>query len=168
MSDSHNQSQLRNLPDCPLSSQMDLSTHHIQPCSTTVSGLLAKAKLSLNGILGLSQGPLSVVSQLSSQGITPNVFSHCLKGDGDGGGILVLGEILEPSIVYTPLVPKLISGEFLYGFSPDTPKWKQWLIRRHTNQVAKNCDCAPLDAFVQSVYVIYTTFSIQACICYVH
>ncbi|CAN6569846.1 unnamed protein product [Malus baccata var. baccata] len=82
------------------------STRIIFGCSTTVSGLLAKAKLSLNGILGLSQGPLSVVSQLSSQGITPNVFSHCLKGDGDGGGILVLGEILEPSIVYTPLVPK--------------------------------------------------------------
>ncbi|XP_068302671.1 aspartic proteinase 36-like [Pyrus communis] len=82
------------------------STPIIFGCSTTVSGLLAKAKLSLNGILGLSQGPLSVVSQLSSRGITPNVFSHCLKGDGDGGGILVLGEILEPSIVYTPLVPK--------------------------------------------------------------
>ncbi|KAM1061298.1 hypothetical protein TB2_025374 [Malus domestica] len=82
------------------------STPIIFGCSTTVSGLLAKTELSLNGILGLSQGPLSVVSQLSSRGIAPNVFSHCLKGDGDGGGILVLGEILEPSIVYTPLVSK--------------------------------------------------------------
>ncbi|KAM1061299.1 hypothetical protein FF1_025814 [Malus domestica] len=82
------------------------STPIIFGCSTTVSGLFAETELSLNGILGLSQGPLSVVSQLSSRGITPNVFSHCLKGDRDGGGTLVLGKILEPSIVYTPLVPK--------------------------------------------------------------
>jgi hypothetical protein len=41
----------------------------------------------------------------NSRGITPKVFSHCLKGDANGGGILVLGEILEPSIVYSPLVP---------------------------------------------------------------
>ncbi|PQQ00809.1 aspartic proteinase-like protein 2 [Prunus yedoensis var. nudiflora] len=43
--------------------------------------------------------------QLSSQGLTPKVFSHCLKGDDNGGGILVLGEMLEPSVVYSPLVP---------------------------------------------------------------
>lgn len=48
---------------------------------------------------------MSVISQLASQGITPRVFSHCLKGDDAGGGILVLGEIVEPNIVYTPLVP---------------------------------------------------------------
>ncbi|KAM2636493.1 hypothetical protein EV1_021116 [Malus domestica] len=82
------------------------STPIIFGCATTVSGLLARTEVSLNGVLGLSQGPLSVISQLSSRGITPSVFSHCLKGDGNGGGILVLGEILEPSIVYTPLVPK--------------------------------------------------------------
>ncbi|KAM0962116.1 hypothetical protein ACFX13_021711 [Malus domestica] len=82
------------------------STRIIFGCATTVSGLLARTEVSLNGVLGLSQGPLSVISQLSSRGITPSVFSHCLKGDGNGGGILVLGEILEPSIVYTPLVPK--------------------------------------------------------------
>ncbi|TQD96765.1 hypothetical protein C1H46_017658 [Malus baccata] len=82
------------------------STPIIFGCATTVSGLLARTEVSLNGVLGLSQGPLSVISQLSSRGITPSVFFHCLKGDGNGGGILVLGEILEPSIVYTPLVPK--------------------------------------------------------------
>jgi len=48
---------------------------------------------------------MSVISQLSSQGIAPRVFSHCLKGDNSGGGVLVLGEIVEPNIVYTPLVP---------------------------------------------------------------
>ncbi|KAG6780315.1 hypothetical protein POTOM_013169 [Populus tomentosa] len=48
---------------------------------------------------------MSVISHLASQGITPRVFSHCLKGDDAGGGILVLGEIVEPNIVYSPLVP---------------------------------------------------------------
>ncbi|EXB75945.1 Aspartic proteinase-like protein 2 [Morus notabilis] len=74
-------------------------------CSTYQSGDLTKTDKAVDGIFGFGQGQLSVISQLSSRGITPRVFSHCLKGDGNGGGILVLGEILEPSIVYTPLVP---------------------------------------------------------------
>ncbi|KAM2958729.1 hypothetical protein FF2_025557 [Malus domestica] len=74
-------------------------------CSTSVAGLLGGTIASVNGVFGFGQGLMSVISQLSSQGATANVFSHCLKGDDNGGGILVLGEILEPSIVYTPLVP---------------------------------------------------------------
>ncbi|XP_039022429.1 aspartic proteinase 39-like [Hibiscus syriacus] len=74
-------------------------------CSTYQSGDLAKTDKAVDGIFGFGRGDLSVISQLSSRGITPRVFSHCLKGDGNGGGIMVLGEILEPSIVYSPLVP---------------------------------------------------------------
>ncbi|KAK7267842.1 hypothetical protein RIF29_20521 [Crotalaria pallida] len=74
-------------------------------CSTYQSGDLTKSDKAVDGIFGFGPGALSVVSQLSSRGITPKVFSHCLKGDSNGGGILVLGEILEPSIVYSPLVP---------------------------------------------------------------
>ncbi|KAG8648610.1 hypothetical protein MANES_08G017000v8 [Manihot esculenta] len=74
-------------------------------CSTFQSGDLAKTDKAIDGILGFGQGDLSVISQLSSHGVTPRVFSHCLKGEGNGGGILVLGEILEPGIVYSPLVP---------------------------------------------------------------
>ncbi|XP_027366559.1 aspartic proteinase-like protein 2 isoform X1 [Abrus precatorius] len=74
-------------------------------CSTYQSGDLTKTDKAVDGIFGFGPGALSVVSQLSSRGIRPKVFSHCLKGDGNGGGILVLGEILEPSIVYSPLVP---------------------------------------------------------------
>uniref|UniRef100_A0A6M2EI16 Peptidase A1 domain-containing protein n=1 Tax=Populus davidiana TaxID=266767 RepID=A0A6M2EI16_9ROSI len=59
----------------------------------------------VDGIFGFGQGKLSVISQLSTHGLTPRVFSHCLKGEGTGGGILVLGEILEPGMVYSPLVP---------------------------------------------------------------
>ncbi|EEF42831.1 aspartic proteinase 36 isoform X2 [Ricinus communis] len=74
-------------------------------CSTYQSGDLTKTDKAVDGIFGFGQGELSVISQLSSHGITPRVFSHCLKGEDSGGGILVLGEILEPGIVYSPLVP---------------------------------------------------------------
>lgn len=74
-------------------------------CSTYQSGDLTKSERAIDGIFGFGQQGLSVVSQLSSRGITPRSFSHCLKGGGNGGGILVLGEILDPSIVYSPLLP---------------------------------------------------------------
>lgn len=66
---------------------------------------MTKPFKAVDGIFGFGPGALSVISQLSLRGITPKVFSHCLKGEGNGGGILVLGEILEPSLVYSPLVP---------------------------------------------------------------
>lgn len=74
-------------------------------CSTYQSGDLTRGDRATDGIFGFGPQDLSVISQLSSRGITPKVFSHCLKGEGNGGGILVFGEILEPSIVYSPLVP---------------------------------------------------------------
>ncbi|CAI0469287.1 unnamed protein product [Linum tenue] len=74
-------------------------------CSTYQGGDLTKTDKAVDGIFGFGQGALSVISQLSSRGITPRVFSHCLKGEGSGGGIFVLGEILEPGIIYTSLVP---------------------------------------------------------------
>ncbi|XP_059462705.1 uncharacterized protein LOC132191633 [Corylus avellana] len=72
-------------------------------CSTYQSGDLTKTDKAVDGIFGFRQGDLSVISQLSSRDITPQVFSHCLKGGGNGGGILVLGEILEPG-TFTPQV----------------------------------------------------------------
>ncbi|KAL8496476.1 hypothetical protein ACS0TY_020258 [Phlomoides rotata] len=74
-------------------------------CSTSQSGDLTKPDRAVDGIFGFGQQGLSVISQLSSQGVTPNAFSHCLKGENGGGGILVLGQIVEPNMVYTPLVP---------------------------------------------------------------
>ncbi|KAI3461348.1 hypothetical protein Pfo_018011 [Paulownia fortunei] len=74
-------------------------------CSTSQTGDLTKPDRAVDGIFGFGQQGLSVISQLSSQGIVPNAFSHCLKGGNGGGGILVLGQIVEPNIVYTPLVP---------------------------------------------------------------
>ncbi|KAI3420499.1 Peptidase A1 domain-containing protein [Psidium guajava] len=74
-------------------------------CGTAVSGELTKTDRAVAGIFGFGQQSMSVISQLASQGVTPKVFSHCLSGAGNGGGILVLGEIVEPNIVYSPLVP---------------------------------------------------------------
>ncbi len=58
----------------------------------------------VDGIMGFGPGVLSVISQLSVEANTPKVFSHCLRGGSVGGGILVLGEVLEPGMVYSPLV----------------------------------------------------------------
>ncbi|CAL5419813.1 unnamed protein product [Camellia sinensis] len=74
-------------------------------CSTNQSGDLIMPDKAIDGIFGFGRQGLSVISQLSSRGITPKVFSHCLKGDGNGGGLLVLDEIMDPNIVYSPLVP---------------------------------------------------------------
>ncbi|KAI7751509.1 hypothetical protein M8C21_022421 [Ambrosia artemisiifolia] len=68
-------------------------------CSTYQTGSLTKPDKAIDGIFGFGQHGLSVVSQLSSHGITPKVFSHCLKGDGTGGGKLVLGEIMAPTMI---------------------------------------------------------------------
>ncbi|XP_073062831.1 aspartic proteinase 39-like [Primulina eburnea] len=76
-------------------------------CSTSLFGDLTKSDRAYDGIFGFGKKGLSVISQLSSRGITPKVFSHCLKGEGGGGGILVLGEIMDSRIVYTPLVPSM-------------------------------------------------------------
>lgn len=73
-----------------------------------------KPDRAVDGIFGFGQQEMSVISQLSSQGIAPKVFSHCLKGDDAGGGILVLGEIVDPNIVYTPLVPSQYVCSIIY------------------------------------------------------
>lgn len=85
--------------------KLQCSLFFLHSCSTSQSGDLTKPDRAVDGIFGFGQQGLSVISQLSSQGVTPNAFSHCLKGENGGGGILVLGQIVEPNIVYTPLVP---------------------------------------------------------------
>ncbi|XP_051120605.1 aspartic proteinase 36-like [Andrographis paniculata] len=80
------------------------STPIVFGCSTTLTGDLTRKEGAVDGIFGFGQNGLSVITQLSSQGITPKAFSHCLSGQNGGGGILVLGQAVDPSIVYTPLV----------------------------------------------------------------
>ncbi|KAE9589152.1 putative nepenthesin [Lupinus albus] len=75
-------------------------------CSNIRTGKLTWSNTALDGIFGFGKHEMSFISQLHSQGVAPNVFSHCLKRDISGGGLLVLGEPVEPNIVYTPLIPK--------------------------------------------------------------
>ncbi|KZV51708.1 aspartic protein-like protein 2 [Dorcoceras hygrometricum] len=74
-------------------------------CSTLDTGDLASTDRAVDGIFGFGQASLSVISQLSSQRITPHAFSHCLDGRNSGGGILVLGQVVHPNMVYTSIVP---------------------------------------------------------------
>ncbi|XP_043707831.1 aspartic proteinase 36-like [Telopea speciosissima] len=74
-------------------------------CSNHQAADLTKPDRAVDGIFGFGKSKFSVISQLSSRGIAPKSFSHCLSGSNAGGGIWVLGEIVAPNIVYTPLVP---------------------------------------------------------------
>ncbi|GKB88147.1 aspartic proteinase-like protein 2 [Tanacetum coccineum] len=87
------------------SSSSNASASIVFGCSTTQTGDLTKPDRAVDGIFGFGQQGLSVIAQLSSQGVAPDAFSHCLVGEGAGGGILVLGQIIEPNMVYTPLIP---------------------------------------------------------------
>lgn len=74
-------------------------------CGTTQGGELQQAEQALDGIMGFGQSNFSVVSQLSNQNQAPGVFAHCLEGEGEGGGILVIGQVQAPGLVYTSIIP---------------------------------------------------------------
>ncbi|KAH7282263.1 hypothetical protein KP509_35G022500 [Ceratopteris richardii] len=73
-------------------------------CGYSQSGNLLTAQNVVDGIIGFGQSKLSVISQLYSQGLTPAAFAHCLQGSEQGGGILVVGNIVGVKAVYTPIV----------------------------------------------------------------
>ncbi|PWA48923.1 Aspartic peptidase [Artemisia annua] len=73
-------------------------------CSTYITPKWEKSVIVLDGVFGFGQQGFSIMSQLSSQGVTPNEFMHCFSGSIYGGGSLLIGHILEPNVIYTPLV----------------------------------------------------------------
>ncbi|WOL11927.1 aspartic proteinase Asp1 [Canna indica] len=64
-----------------------------------------------DGVLGLGTGKVSVPSQLSNQGVTKNVFGHCLSEKG--GGFLFFGSDLVPSsrMTWAPM-SQVASGNY--------------------------------------------------------
>lgn len=58
----------------------------------------------LDGILGFGQSNSSVLTQLASAGKVKKVFSHCLD-TVKGGGIWAIGDVVQPKMKTTPLVP---------------------------------------------------------------
>lgn len=73
-------------------------------CGDEQTGDLLRPDRAVDGIMGFGQSAVSISSQLYNLGKTPNVFAHCLEGEGKGGGIMVLGSVEEPNLAYTPLV----------------------------------------------------------------
>lgn len=69
----------------------------------------------VDGIIGFGPGRMSVISQLSTRAIFPKVFAHCLKGDDEGGGTMILGQIYDPNIIYSPLVPSQYVPDMLFN-----------------------------------------------------
>ncbi|KAL2634528.1 hypothetical protein R1flu_006007 [Riccia fluitans] len=72
---------------------------------------LTSSDRAVDGIMGFGRQVLSVVSQLADDELTTSEFAHCLQGDTGHGGLFVIGDIQEPGLVYTPMVP----NEFHYN-----------------------------------------------------
>lgn len=73
-------------------------------CGARQSGELGSSSEALDGILGFGQANSSLISQLASAGKVKKMFSHCLDGV-NGGGIFAIGELVQPKLNTTPLVP---------------------------------------------------------------
>ena len=73
-------------------------------CGSKQSGQLSSSEEALDGIMGFGQANSSVLSQLAAAKKVPKMFSHCLDND-KGGGIWSIGELIEPKMNTTPLIP---------------------------------------------------------------
>ncbi|XP_059318307.1 aspartic proteinase 39-like [Lycium ferocissimum] len=73
-------------------------------CSASQSGDLSSSDEAFDGILGFGKSNSSILSQLASSGKVKNMFAHCLDGV-NGGGIFAIGNVVQPKVNMTPLVP---------------------------------------------------------------
>ncbi|XP_059628646.1 aspartic proteinase 36-like [Cornus florida] len=73
-------------------------------CGARQSGELGSSSEALDGILGFGQANSSMISQLAAAGKVKKMFAHCLDGN-KGGGIFAIGEVVQPKLNSTPLVP---------------------------------------------------------------
>ncbi|KVI04352.1 Aspartic peptidase [Cynara cardunculus var. scolymus] len=74
-------------------------------CGSQQSGELGSSQQALDGILGFGQANSSVLSQLASAKKVKKIFSHCLDGS-QGGGIFAIGEVVQPKVQTTPMIPE--------------------------------------------------------------
>lgn len=73
-------------------------------CSSKQSGDLGTSTNAVDGIIGFGAANNSVISQLAAAGTVKRMFAHCLNGD-NGGGIFAIGQVVEPKVNSTPLLP---------------------------------------------------------------
>ncbi|XP_076932739.1 aspartic proteinase 36-like [Bidens hawaiensis] len=74
-------------------------------CGSQQSGPLGSSQQAVDGILGFGQANSSVLSQLASENKVKKVFSHCLDSS-QGGGIFAIGEVVQPKVQTTPMIPE--------------------------------------------------------------
>ncbi|XP_074292358.1 aspartic proteinase 36-like [Silene latifolia] len=75
-------------------------------CGAKQSGQLSSTDEALDGIIGFGQANSSVLSQLAAAGKVQKSFSHCLDNE-NGGGIFAIGQLVEPKLNSTPIIPNL-------------------------------------------------------------
>lgn len=79
-------------------------SYGFERCGAGPSAELVSSDDALDGILGFGKSNSSVISQLASSGRVKNMFAHCLDGV-NGGGIFAIGNVVQPKVNTTPLVP---------------------------------------------------------------
>jgi hypothetical protein len=72
------------------------------PSDPSATSLIVSPEIS--GIVGLSKGNYSILSQMARAGVIQGVFSHCLAGV-EGGGLFTLGNATRvvPGLQYIPM-----------------------------------------------------------------
>nr|XP_009782904.1 PREDICTED: aspartic proteinase-like protein 2 isoform X2 [Nicotiana sylvestris] len=73
-------------------------------CGASQSGDLSSSDEALDGVLGFGKSNSSMLSQLASSGRVTKKFAHCLDSV-NGGGIFAIGNVVQPKVNMTPLVP---------------------------------------------------------------
>ncbi|KAI3754318.1 hypothetical protein L1987_54100 [Smallanthus sonchifolius] len=73
-------------------------------CGNIQSGNLVSSDNALDGILGFGNSNASLISQLASSGKVKKMFAHCLDGGDIGGGIFVIGHVVQPEVTSVHLI----------------------------------------------------------------
>lgn len=84
---------------------MELQLSFCYRCGAEQSGQLDGSSDAVDGIFGFGQANSSMISQLAALGKVNKMFAHCLDTQNGGGGIFTIGNVVEPKLPTTPMVP---------------------------------------------------------------
>lgn len=78
-------------------------------CGYNQTGNLVQPWQSVDGLMGLGRGGVSLMMQMSRMGLGSEMFAVCLGGEVHGGGSLILGPVTSSGFSYTRLyTPKSV------------------------------------------------------------
>jgi hypothetical protein len=95
-----------NLVICVEDANANKCTPVLCRCGSQQGGDLGSSNQALDGIIGFGQSNTSMLSQLSAAGKVKKIFAHCLDTI-NGGGIFAIGNVVQPKVKTTPLVPNM-------------------------------------------------------------